>query len=157
MTAAPYRVLDASHWMFENTGLQNGDLFGENTLHERIPGGASGHETDKRSASSPPNTVLLAKGVNPEDGGSEIVLHQPSGGGAVFSVGSITWVAALFPDSRVSTITKNVLRRFLDCGPAESNFWRYGAFDVVMLRFRLGRIVFSPPRFHPQRGVGPAR
>ena len=45
MTAAPYRVVDASHWVFAETGLQNGDLFGHVTLHERIPGGASGHET----------------------------------------------------------------------------------------------------------------
>ena len=113
MTAAPYRVVEESHWIFEGTGLRNGDVFGENTLHERIPGGASGHETDKRSSSSPANTVLLAKGLNPDEGGAEIVLHEPAGGGAVFSVGSITWVAGLFPDARVSAITKNVLTRFL--------------------------------------------
>jgi N,N-dimethylformamidase len=111
MTAAPYRVMDDSHWIFEGTGLRNGDLFGEHTLHERIPGGASGHETDKRSASSPANTLLLAKGTNPDDGGSEIVVHEP-GEGAVFSVGSITWVPALFTDEKVSRITRNVLRRF---------------------------------------------
>jgi N,N-dimethylformamidase len=113
MTAAPFRVVDASHWIFEGTGLRNGDLFGEKTLHERVPGGASGHETDKRSASSPANTVLLAKGVNPDGGGAEVVCHEPPGGGAVFSVGSITWVPALFPDERVSRITRNVLTRFL--------------------------------------------
>jgi hypothetical protein len=113
MTSAPYRVIDASHWIFNGTGLKNGDLFGEKTLHERVPGGASGHETDKRSASSPANTVLLAKGINPDDGGSEIVVHEPSGGGAVFSVGSITWVSALFTDEAVAGITHNVLRRFL--------------------------------------------
>ena len=111
MTAAPYRVIDDSHWIFDGTGLHNGDLFGEHTLHERIPGGASGHETDKRSASSPANTILLAKGTNPDEGGSEIVIHQP-GDGAVFSVGSITWVAALFTDASVSRITRNVLTRF---------------------------------------------
>jgi hypothetical protein len=113
MTAAPYRVVDASHWIFEGTGLRNGDLFGEETLHERVPGGASGHETDKRSASSPANTVLLAKGTNADEGGAEIVCHQSAGGGAVFSVGSITWIPALFPDERVSRITRNVLTRFL--------------------------------------------
>lgn len=113
MTAAPYRVVDGSHWIFSGTTLKNGDLFGEETLHERIPGGASGHETDKRSASSPPNTLLLAKGTNPDDGGSEIVIHEPDGGGAVFSVGSITWVSALFVSDEVSRITRNVLERFL--------------------------------------------
>jgi len=113
MTAAPYRVIDASHWTFQGTGLDNGDLFGKNTLHERIPGGASGHETDKRSASSPANTLLLAKGTNPDDGGAEIVSHEQGNGGAVFSVGSITWVPALLVDAHVSRITRNVLDRFL--------------------------------------------
>jgi hypothetical protein len=58
--------------------------------------------------------VLLAKGINPDQGGSEVVYHEPTGGGAVFSVGSITWVPGLFPDARVSRITRNVLTRFLD-------------------------------------------
>jgi len=113
MTAAPYRVIDPDHWIFEGTGLKKGAEFGQQTLHERIPGGASGHETDKRSASSPANTRLLAKGTNPDEGGSEIVYHEPGGDGAVFSVGSITWVSALFCDSHVATVTRNVLRRFL--------------------------------------------
>jgi hypothetical protein len=113
MTAAPYRVLDEAHWAFERTGLRNGDLFGKKTLHRRVPGGASGHETDKRSASSPANTQLLAKGINPENGGAEIVYHEPGGGGAVFSVGSISWVPALLVDEHVSSITGNVLQRFL--------------------------------------------
>ena len=53
MTGAPYRVLDAYHWAFAGTGLENGDLFGQASLHMRCPGGASGHETDKISPSSP--------------------------------------------------------------------------------------------------------
>ncbi len=113
MTAAPYRVMDASHWVFEDTGVSNGDLFGEHTLHERVPGGASGHETDKRSLSSPLNTLLLAKGINPDEGGAEIVFHESAHGGAVFSVGSITWVSALFTDRVVANMTGNVLRSFL--------------------------------------------
>lgn len=113
MTAAPYRVLDADHWVFRGTGVKQGDLFGAETLHERVPGGASGHETDKRSPSSPPGTMLLAKGINPDDGGSEITLYETSSGGAAFATGSITWVSALFPDRVVSAITGNVLRRFL--------------------------------------------
>jgi hypothetical protein len=56
--------------------------------------------------------VLLAKGTNPDDGGSEIVVHEPGAGAAVFSVGSITWVPALFTDESVSRITRNVIERF---------------------------------------------
>ncbi|MCS6861024.1 MAG: hypothetical protein NZT92_11975, partial [Abditibacteriales bacterium] len=109
MTAAPYRCVNPSHWVFEGTGLREGDLFGTESLHERIPGGASGHETDKRSASSPPNTILLAKGLNPEEGGAEMVIYETDSGGAVFSVGSICYPAALLVDDRVSAVTRNVL------------------------------------------------
>ncbi len=113
MTAAPYKVLAADHWVFAGTGLRNGDEFGQASLHERVSGGASGHETDKMSASSPPNTVLLAKGINPEDGGADMVTYDTASGGAVFSVGSITWPASVLVDQHVSNITRNVLNRFL--------------------------------------------
>jgi hypothetical protein len=113
MTAAPYRVVESSHWAFTGTGLGDGDLFGEISLHERCPGGASGHETDKMSRSSPPNTVLLAKGVNPEDGGAEIVYYELESSGAVFSVGSITYPSSLLVDPVVSRVTANVISRFL--------------------------------------------
>lgn len=113
MTAAPYRVLKEEHWAFAETGLKNGDIFGEHSLQERIPGGASGHETDKRSPHSPPGTELLAKGLNRDDGGAEIVCYETDTGGAVFSVGSITWVPCLLVDEGVSRITSNVLKRYL--------------------------------------------
>jgi len=113
MTAAPYRVVNPSHWAFAGTGLREGELFGIECLHERCHGGASGHETDKRSRHSPPGTVLLAKGLNPEDGGAEMVCYETDGGGAVFSVGSITYAASLLVDDAVSRITANVVDRFL--------------------------------------------
>ena len=100
MTAAPYRVIDANHWVFDGTGLREGSIFGQTSLHERVPGGASGHETDKLSKSSPPGTRLLAEGLNPS-------------GGSVFSAGSINWVSSVLVDDAVSQITGNVLRRFL--------------------------------------------
>jgi hypothetical protein len=113
MTGAPYRALKADHWIFEGTGLQDGDIFGTESLHERCHGGASGHETDKMSPSSPPNTILLAKGLNPEEGGADMVTFDTDSGGAVFSVGSITWPASLLVDPAISTITNNVLRKFM--------------------------------------------
>ncbi|WP_397569790.1 N,N-dimethylformamidase beta subunit family domain-containing protein [Schlesneria sp. T3-172] len=113
MTAAPYRVVRDDHWVFAGTGLKNGDLFGEKSLQERIPGGASGHETDKRGPHSPPGTVLLAKGINCDDGGAEIVCYETQSGGAVFSAGSITYVPCLLVDDAISRITSNVITRFL--------------------------------------------
>jgi N,N-dimethylformamidase len=112
MTAAPYRTLAADHWVFAGTGLSNGELFGEKSLHERVPGGASGHETDKITPSSPEKVEHLAQGMNPDNGGADMVYFERDQG-AVFSVGSITWVSSLFPDDRVSRITRNVIERFL--------------------------------------------
>jgi len=114
MTGAPYRVIDADHWAFTGTGLKNGDLFGEHCLHRRCPGGASGHETDKVSSSSPSNVHHLAKGLNPDDGGAEMIVFDTPSGGKVFSVGSINYVASLPVDEHVSRITKNVLIRYIE-------------------------------------------
>jgi len=114
MTAAPYRVVDAGHWCFEGTGLGAGDEFGLYSLHLRVPGGASGHETDKRSVSSPANVCLLARGMNPDDGGAEVVSFDTPSGGRVFSVGSICWPASLLVDETVARITANVVRRFVN-------------------------------------------
>lgn len=114
MTGAPYRVVDARHWIFEGTGLNEGEIFGEKSLHRRCPGGASGHETDKLSPSSPANARLLAKGLNPDDGGGHVVHFETPRGGGVFSVGSISWVSSLPVDEHVARITENVIRRFLD-------------------------------------------
>jgi hypothetical protein len=112
MTAAPYAVIEPEHWAFSGTGLKKGELFGERSLHERVPGGASGHETDKLSASSPQGVEHLAKGMNPGGGGADMVCFD-LGKGKVFSVGSITWVSCLFPDEHVSRITRNVIERYL--------------------------------------------
>jgi len=113
MTAAPYRVIQANHWVFEGTGLKKGDLFGLESLHKRCPGGASGHETDKISPQSPKHLVHLARGENPDEGGADMILYETPSGGMVFSAGSICYSACLPVDEMVSRITDNVLRRFL--------------------------------------------
>lgn len=113
MTSAPFKVIDSDHWVYAGTDLKNGDLFGIESLHERVHGGASGHETDKISAFAPKETVHLAKGINIEEGGADMIVYELENGGKVFSVGSITWVASLFPDPYVPAITKNVIDRFL--------------------------------------------
>ncbi|MCZ2344005.1 MAG: carboxypeptidase-like regulatory domain-containing protein [Bacteroidales bacterium] len=112
MTGAPYQVLKADHWAFAGTGLRPGEQFGTLSLHRRCPGGASGHETDKCSKSSPPGMHLLARGLNPDNGGAEIVQYDTPSGGSVFSVGSINYVLSLPVDHQVSRITANVLRRY---------------------------------------------
>ena len=112
-SGAPFRVLDASHWVFANTGLRNGDLFGIRSLHERCPGGASAHELDKISPYSPPNLQHLAKGTNADDNGADMTLYETESGGAVFAVGALAWTLSLVVDEPASRITNNLLRRFL--------------------------------------------
>ena len=112
MTGAPYRVLDASSWVFEGTGLRDGDLFGERCLHTRCPGGASGHEMDKLSLSSPPGVRVVAKGTNPEGSGAEMAWYESSSGGMVFAAGSISFPCALPVDAGAAAVTRNVLHRF---------------------------------------------
>jgi hypothetical protein len=113
MTSAPYEVLEPDHWVFAETDLRRGDLFGTKILHQRYGDGASGHETDKVSPSSPKNIKVLARGLNPDRGGAELVCFETPGGGAVFSAGSITYPSGLLCDPPTSKITANVLNRFL--------------------------------------------
>jgi hypothetical protein len=113
MTGAPFRVIDSSHWAFEGTGLHSGDIFGQASLHMRCPGGASAHETDKVSASSPTHLKTIAKGTNIDEGGAELSCYETATGGAVFSTGSIAWPSSILVDETVSRITANVLRRYL--------------------------------------------
>ena len=113
MTSTPYEVLQSGHWIYQGTGLKNGDLFGAESLHRRCPGGASGHETDKISASSPTVVQALARGLNRDQGGAEIVTFETESGGRVFSAGSITWPSSVLVSGAVSKITENVIREFL--------------------------------------------
>jgi N,N-dimethylformamidase len=108
-TGAPYEVIESSHPFFNGTSLNNGDRFGFNSLVSRCPGGASGHETDKRDASTPAEAILLARGLNGERAGAEMITYSTQSGGLVFSVGSVNWTASLPVDQQVSRITQNVL------------------------------------------------
>lgn len=112
MTGSPFKVVDDSHWAFKGTGLKNGDLFGIESLHERAHGGASGHEMDRRSRSTPPGARCLAEGIN-EGGGAEMIHFETESGGEVFSGSSITYGSCLLVDEPLSKVTVNVLNRYL--------------------------------------------
>ncbi len=120
-SGAPYQVIDDSHWAFAGTGLKRGDLFGQASLHERCPGGASGHELDKIQPHSPANICHLAKGINgatpgaamPDGDGADLAYFETPGGGAVFATGSLCWTLSIIVDDGVSKVTRNVLTRFL--------------------------------------------
>ena len=62
---------------------------------------------------TPAGTVQLAKGLNRDNGGADLVHYETSSGGEVFSAGSIAWTASVYVDDQVSKITRNVIERFL--------------------------------------------
>lgn len=122
-------------WVFE--GLNRSELIGVNGFG----GGASGDEIDLLDfeLGSPANTALLASnqqhddtfglfnegqiwpmlntlGSNCDRVRSDMIYYENSGGGAVFSVGSINWYSSLAWDgyqNNVAKVTDNVLREFL--------------------------------------------
>ena len=125
-------------WVFE--GTEPGELIGVNGFG----GGASGDEIDRLDfeLGSPLDTVLLASsqqhddtfglfneeqmwpmvntlGSNCDRVRSDMTYYKTSGGGAVFSVGSINRYSSLAWDgykNNVAKITDNVLREFLRRG-----------------------------------------
>lgn len=144
--SAPYRRLPASAdsrvaFVFEGVAEDApiGD-FGNNG------GGAAGEEVDRadHALGTPPHALVMATSqgehtdlfqhvieevlaMKPNQGGSEcpdvradLTFFETPGGGAVFSTGSIDWIASLGHDdydNNVARITGNVLRRFLDPAP----------------------------------------
>jgi hypothetical protein len=113
---------------------------GENALGG-FGGGASADEIDRVDFKygSPSNIVVLASstghsdrfGLFPEDSGfpmmktlgtqtdmirSDMTYHETSGGGGVFSVGSISWFVAMGwknYNNDIARITENVLKGFV--------------------------------------------
>ncbi|CAH0033151.1 unnamed protein product [Clonostachys rhizophaga] len=123
-------------------------VFGRNALGG-FGGGASADEIDRVDFKygSPSNIIILGSstghpdtfGLFPEDAGfpmtkvlgtqtnlirSDMTYYETCGGGAVFSVGSISWYCALGfnnYDNDVAVITKNALLHFLEIGLHETN------------------------------------
>ncbi|CAH0024431.1 unnamed protein product [Clonostachys rhizophaga] len=135
----PYRRTEASRdpnlsWMFD--GIE-GDLIGE----YGFGGGASGDEIDRYDVrnGSPKDALVLATSTGHSDDfgiaiedlsypalntlgtqtkliRSDIVYYVGSGGGAVFSVGSINWYCSLAwdkYDNNVAKLTGNTIKGFL--------------------------------------------
>ena len=119
------------------TGVQrpvvNGDLFGENGINLGYGNGkASAWEVDTcngagatsvpilcatedspiRASVLPAGFVVLAGGEPDLDGpGAEMVFYEHSGGGIVFSAGSLTFGGSLVVDPTIQQLMRNVLTR----------------------------------------------
>lgn len=134
--SAPYRRLPDSynsraHFIFAGV---NSEIFGDYGV---LGGGAAGQELDCVSAElgTPPHALHLARAdqfpshvsmfeeqyaLNAPMPFGDMVYFETANGGAVFSVGSMSWVGSLSHnnyDNDVSRITENVLRHFLDETP----------------------------------------
>jgi len=120
---APYRVIDARHRFFADTGLADGDLF---VTTDGEFGGAGwevdtswfdGHESSAGPA--PGNIELLARGTlgeRPgeaeywnEDYNAHMTYYDHPGGGWVFSAGSLVFTHWMVEDPAAEQLVRNVL------------------------------------------------
>jgi hypothetical protein len=134
VTGSPYQVLAADHPLFDGTGLVDGEMFGNSGLNDGFGNGkASGWEVDTASgigaisipwdcainepdpipADGPPTDVkILASGLHDGVGpGADMTYYDHSGGGFVFSVGSLTFGGSLVVDPAIQQLMHNVLAR----------------------------------------------
>jgi N,N-dimethylformamidase beta subunit-like, C-terminal len=120
-----YSATDTSHWVYEGSGLKNGDIFGHGTSEETT---VLGYETDAAElipGSNPPRVtghdgtptdfhVLATANLHDWHGqGGHATMGMYQRNGTVFTAATINWAAGLAPDSHppVGAITGNLLRR----------------------------------------------
>lgn len=113
----PYRVQMADHWVFNGTGLENGDLLGKQStaLHRPyrgdgepgLTGGASGMYTQKISTGGGAFSVL-AKGLD-EIEGAHMVYRDTEHGGWVFNTSSGAFTGSLLVDGQSATLFRNLI------------------------------------------------
>jgi hypothetical protein len=107
---APYKVMDASHWVFAGTQLSKGDLFGTKSLNHREEAsmqGVSGWEADQMGVGSD-GFHLLATGTNIR-GPAHMVFRDTPAGGWIFNASAIPFSGALFVDPVIGRIMLNLL------------------------------------------------
>ncbi|WP_211244256.1 N,N-dimethylformamidase beta subunit family domain-containing protein [Actinospica robiniae] len=129
MREESYTARFADHWVFEGTGLTDGDQFGRGCL---------GYETDAADIEerdgvpratgrdgTPASFVVLATAdlahwAHYGQGGAATMGVFESGAGTVFNAGTVNWGAALH-DPAVDRITRNVLSRLSE--PPDRSRW----------------------------------
>ncbi|HMT21211.1 MAG TPA: hypothetical protein PKE20_08215, partial [Promineifilum sp.] len=125
-----YYVVNANHWIFQETGLKENELFGkgptvETSIHDKESDGLAFNCAADGStilgpiagAGTPGNFTIL--GLTPVrskqrdlTGVAMMGLYTTPSGGAVFSAGTTGWVLGL-GQPVVGRITRNVMDRFL--------------------------------------------
>jgi hypothetical protein len=112
----PFRVVDASHWVFQGTGLTNGSVFGRESAGLEVDGAVFNCDRQGNvlgpdgSDETPLNYHILA--VLPGSmGWGTLGYYVNSAGGAVFNAAAQHWVWGLESNETVQRITRNVLAR----------------------------------------------
>jgi hypothetical protein len=117
LTAAPYRVTLAQSWIFEGTGIEDGELFGRKSAYQPVPDFAERAEAPPSGASGvwmnavgrgSADFTLLARGLN-EDGGAHMLYRDTPAGGWVFNAGSEAFLPAMREDARIARMAHNLL------------------------------------------------
>jgi len=127
-----YSVNNSHYWIYKNTGVQNGDLFGRNPANSVDY--SVGYEVDGAFFNyvngvpfttgidgSPLNYRIL--GISPAANDTTTFnfskhacmgFYSTSAGACVFNAASINWVMGLTFDTTVQKITFNVLKKFVE-------------------------------------------
>jgi hypothetical protein len=128
--AIGYTVQHADHWIFEGTGLRNGDTFGADhaLVGYECDGAAIADRPDERgfvvpshNDGTPENFIILGVGrLGPEwaqdpvgfPGGRTATMGVYSNNGVVFTAATTDWPRVLASgEPHVAKITENILRR----------------------------------------------
>jgi hypothetical protein len=113
----PWTVTDASHWIYNGTGLNDGDTFAKETTGLEVDGVVFNCDTFGKvigpdgSDEAPLHYEILAIVPASEGWGTLGLLVHPSGG-AVFNAATNGWVWGLPTNAAVRRMTANVLERF---------------------------------------------
>lgn len=112
-----YRIENASHWLFRDAHVRDGDLVGAGAY-------VIGYECDGIDPDhAPADLRVLGRasfgGWNVADGSGEIapgghaaMVAFARGRGNVFNAGTVDWARGLAWDARLKAITRSVVRRF---------------------------------------------
>ena len=126
-TYAPYKVVNAGHWLYSGLDLKDGDIFGLSGVDGRP---ISGVETDKVSFLTPRDFEIIAKGMNTSErpgfniyypdarfnwdgsGGGDFVFRKLSDTNAILNSAAIHSISGLGYDTVFTTIIRNFLDRY---------------------------------------------
>ncbi|MEZ4500053.1 MAG: hypothetical protein R2839_08190 [Thermomicrobiales bacterium] len=113
MTAAPYQAIKADHWVFEEPDCPTATSSAGNLCYA-LPRRRIRTRNGQNESLRLPEYGAIGQGDESGRRRRRDGTFETESGGAVFSVGSITWPASVLVDSAISQITNNVLQRFLN-------------------------------------------